>query len=106
MRRTTLSRGLVRVRILDDNVGMSSAPAAGGSGGSAGDGGASSVTRMAGSLSDITDRRTAELRLQPEQGIRSADDIFVAVAEGKAYVEVTSIGNPATEIRGQLTKRN
>jgi hypothetical protein len=48
----------------------------------------------------------AELRLQPEQGIRSADDIFQAVAEGKVYVEVTSIGNPGTEIRGQLTKKN
>lgn len=49
---------------------------------------------------------TAELRLQPEQGIRSADDIFAAVAEGKGYVEVTSSGNPGAEIRGQLTKKN
>ncbi len=41
--------------------------------------------------------------LRPDQGIRSADDMFQAILGGNSYVNVHSQANPAGEIRGQLT---
>ena len=40
--------------------------------------------------------------LRPDQGIRSADDMFQAILGGNAYVNVHSAVNPGGEIRGQL----
>jgi Cu/Zn superoxide dismutase len=40
--------------------------------------------------------------LRPDQGIRSADDMFQAIIGGNAYVNVHSQANPGGEIRGQL----
>jgi hypothetical protein len=40
--------------------------------------------------------------LRPDQGIRSADDMFQAILGGNAYVNVHSQVNPGGEIRGQL----
>jgi hypothetical protein len=48
----------------------------------------------------------AELALGPEQGIRRVEDVFAAIAGGKAYVAVESAGEPAAGLRGQLAKRN
>src|SRR5262249_56147976 len=38
--------------------------------------------------------------LRPDQGIRSADDMFQAILGGNAYVNVHSAVNPGGEIRG------
>lgn len=40
--------------------------------------------------------------LRPDQGIRSADDMFQAILGGNSYVNVHSSANPGGEIRGQL----
>lgn len=40
--------------------------------------------------------------LRPDQGIRSADDMFQAILGGNSYVNVHSTVNPGGEIRGQL----
>jgi CHRD domain len=47
----------------------------------------------------------ADLTLGREPGVSSADDIFTAVVDGKAYVQVGSTANPGADIRGQLTRR-
>ena len=41
--------------------------------------------------------------LRPDQGIRSADDMFQAILGGNSYVNVHSAVNPGGEIRGQLS---
>jgi len=41
--------------------------------------------------------------LQPNVGIRSADDMFQAILGGNSYVNVHSTVNPGGEIRGQLS---
>lgn len=46
--------------------------------------------------------KDTEFLLRPEQGIRSADDMFQAIIGGNAYVNVHSAVNPGGEIRGQL----
>jgi len=46
-----------------------------------------------------------EFTLRPEQGIRSADDMFQAILGGNSYVNVHSAVNTGGEIRGQLTLR-
>ena len=46
--------------------------------------------------------KDTEFVLRPDQGIRSADDMFQAILGGNAYVNVHSSVNPAGEIRGQL----
>ena len=40
--------------------------------------------------------------LRPDQGIRSADDMFQAILGNNSYVNVHSLVNPGGEIRGQL----
>jgi hypothetical protein len=40
--------------------------------------------------------------LRPDQGVRSADDMFQAILGGNSYVNVHSAVNPGGEIRGQL----
>ena len=40
--------------------------------------------------------------LRPDQGIRSADDMFQAILGNNSYVNVHSSVNPGGEIRGQL----
>ena len=40
--------------------------------------------------------------LQPNIGIRSADDMFQAILGGNSYVNVHSSVNPGGEVRGQL----
>lgn len=40
--------------------------------------------------------------LRPEQGIRSADDMFQAIIGGNSYVNVHSAVNTGGEVRGQL----
>jgi CHRD domain-containing protein len=40
--------------------------------------------------------------LRPDQGIRSADDMFQAILGGNSYVNVHSTVNAGGEIRGQL----
>ncbi len=47
--------------------------------------------------------REAEFVLRPDQGIRSADDLFQAILGGNSYVNVHSQVNPGGEVRGQLT---
>ena len=47
--------------------------------------------------------REAEFLLRPDQGIRSADDLFQAVIGGNGYVNVHSQVNAGGEVRGQLT---
>jgi hypothetical protein len=47
----------------------------------------------------------AELTLGREQGARSADEIFAAVGEGKAYLQVGSTASLGTGIRGSLAKK-
>jgi hypothetical protein len=44
----------------------------------------------------------ADFILRPDQGIRSADDMFQAILGGNSYVNVHSSANPGGEIRGQL----
>ena len=46
--------------------------------------------------------KDTEFLLRPDQGIRSADDMFQAIIGGNAYVNVHSSVNPGGEIRGQL----
>ena len=46
--------------------------------------------------------KDTEFLLRPDQGIRSADDMFQAILGGNAYVNVHSSVNPGGEIRGQL----
>jgi len=46
--------------------------------------------------------KDSEFLLRPEQGIRSADDMFQAIIGGNSYVNVHSAANPGGEIRGQL----
>ncbi len=47
--------------------------------------------------------KDTEFVLRPDQGIRSADDMFQAILGGNSYVNVHSQVNPGGEIRGQLT---
>ena len=46
--------------------------------------------------------KDTEFILRPDQGIRSADDMFQAILGGNSYVNVHSSVNPGGEIRGQL----
>jgi len=46
--------------------------------------------------------KDTEFILRPDQGIRSADDMFQAILGGNSYVNVHSTVNPGGEIRGQL----
>jgi CHRD domain len=46
--------------------------------------------------------KDTEFILRPDQGIRSADDMFQAILGGNSYVNVHSDVNPGGEIRGQL----
>lgn len=46
--------------------------------------------------------RDTEFVLRPDQGIRSADDMFQAILAGNSYVNVHSAVNGGGEIRGQL----
>ena len=46
--------------------------------------------------------KDTEFILRPDQGIRSADDMFQAIIGGNSYVNVHSDVNPGCEIRGQL----
>ena len=46
--------------------------------------------------------KDTEFVLRPDQGIRSADDMFQAILGGNSYVNVHSTVNPGGEIRGQL----
>lgn len=47
--------------------------------------------------------KDTEFVLNPDKGIRSADDMFQAIIGGNSYVNVHSAANPAGEVRGQLT---
>src|SRR5439155_17750005 len=47
--------------------------------------------------------RDTEFILRPDQGIRSADDMFQAILGGNSYVNVHSTVNGGGEIRGQLS---
>jgi hypothetical protein len=47
--------------------------------------------------------RDTEFVLRPDQGIRSADDMFQAIIGGNSYVNVHSQVNGGGEIRGRLT---
>ena len=49
--------------------------------------------------------RDTEFALQPNIGIRSADDMFQAILGGNSYVNVHTQVNGGGEIRGQLTLR-
>ena len=49
--------------------------------------------------------KDTEFLLRPDQGIRSADDMFQAILGGNAYVNVHSAVNPGGEIRGQLVMK-
>lgn len=46
--------------------------------------------------------RDTEFILRPDQGIRSADDMFQAILGGNSYVNVHSSVNAGGEVRGQL----
>jgi len=58
---------------------------------------ASNDFRFTGTVKDT------EFLLRPDQGIRSADDMFQAILGGNSYVNVHSAVNGGGEIRGQLT---
>jgi len=60
--------------------------------------GASNDFSITGSATDAT------FTLRPDQGIRSADDMFQAILGGNTYVNVHSAVNTGGEIRGQLTR--
>ena len=60
--------------------------------------GASNEFSINGSAADTT------FNLRPDQGLRSADDIFQAIIGGNTYVNVHSAVNGGGEIRGQLTR--
>jgi hypothetical protein len=47
--------------------------------------------------------RDTEFTLRPDQGIRSADDMFQAILGGNTYVNIHSQVNGGGEIRGQLS---
>ena len=47
--------------------------------------------------------KDTDVVLRPDQGIRTADDLFQAILGGNTYVNVHSQANPGGEIRGQLT---
>ena len=47
--------------------------------------------------------KDTDVVLRPDQGIRTADDVFQAILGGNTYVNVHSQANPGGEIRGQLT---
>jgi hypothetical protein len=47
--------------------------------------------------------KDTDVVLRPDQGIRTADDLFQAMLGGNTYVNVHSQANPGGEIRGQLT---
>ena len=49
--------------------------------------------------------KDTEFTLRPDQGIRSADDMFQAILGGNSYVNVHSAANPGGEIRGQLLRQ-
>ena len=49
--------------------------------------------------------RDTEFTLRPDQGIRSADDMFQAILGGNSYVNVHSSVNGGGEIRGQLLRQ-
>lgn len=49
--------------------------------------------------------KDTEFTLRPDQGIRSADDMFQAILGGNSYINVHSQANPGGEIRGQLTRK-
>lgn len=57
---------------------------------------ASNDFRISGTAKDT------EFTLRPDQGIRSADDMFQAILGGNSYVNVHSQVNGGGEIRGQL----
>ena len=57
---------------------------------------ASNDFRIQGSMKDT------EFTLRPDQGIRSADDMFQAILGGNSYVNVHTQVNGGGEIRGQL----
>jgi hypothetical protein len=57
---------------------------------------ASNDFRFSGTVKDT------EFVLRPDQGIRSADDMFQAILGGNSYVNVHSSVNGGGEIRGQL----
>jgi hypothetical protein len=61
--------------------------------------GASNDFTITGSAVDTT------FTLRPDQGIRSADDMFQALLGGNTYVNVHSAVNGGGEIRGQLTPK-
>ena len=46
--------------------------------------------------------KDTEFTLRPDQGIRSADDMFQAILGGNSYVNVHTQVNAGGEIRGQL----
>lgn len=46
-----------------------------------------------------------QFTLRPDQGIRSADDMFQAILGGNSYINVHTAVNGGGEIRGQLTLR-
>ena len=60
---------------------------------------ASNDFSITGSAADTT------FTLRPDQGIRSADDMFQALLGGNTYVNVHTTVNGGGEIRGQLTLR-
>lgn len=57
---------------------------------------ASNDFRVAGTAKDT------EFTLRPDQGIRSADDMFQAILGGNSYVNIHSTVNGGGEVRGQL----
>lgn len=57
---------------------------------------ASNDFRISGTAKDT------EFTLRPEQGIRSADDMFQAILGGNSYVNVHSTVNGGGEVRGAL----
>jgi hypothetical protein len=60
---------------------------------------ASNDFRISGTMKDT------DFTLRPDQGIRSADDMFQAILGGNSYVNVHSQVNGGGEVRGQLVLR-
>jgi hypothetical protein len=46
-----------------------------------------------------------DLVLQPELGMRSADDVLQAIVNGRAYVSAGAAGKPEPDIRGRLVPK-